>query len=176
MKVLVNIFILSSFFLTNCNKEGPSPLHGCCDNPPIADTLGNTDVYVPNIFTPNGDGLNDLLTVYGDSIARIVSFEIRSSRGNVVFQAEDVLQTDPGAGWDGKVAGVLKKGLYSIKLIVEADDGTTGAFHGSVCNFPCGLSGDEERISSVGCHFGNEWHCWLFDDGCLNLDYEGCFD
>ncbi|MEI6950793.1 gliding motility-associated C-terminal domain-containing protein, partial [Paraflavisolibacter sp. H34] len=57
-------------------------------------------VYVPNAFTPNGDGLNDVFKalVYGN--VRSYSFQVYDRSGKVVFQT-----TTPGTGWNGAYRG-----------------------------------------------------------------------
>src|ERR1017187_4602881 len=60
-----------------------------------------SDLYIPNSFTPNGDGINDLFYCVGDSV---ISFHIYifDRWGEVVFQSNDVAQ-----GWDGTYNGNL---------------------------------------------------------------------
>jgi gliding motility-associated-like protein len=55
------------------------------------------DVYVPDAFTPNNDGLNDVFRVYGVSI-RVKSFEIFNRFGHRVFSS-----TNLEKGWDGTI-------------------------------------------------------------------------
>jgi gliding motility-associated-like protein len=56
-------------------------------------------VYVPNIFTPNGDGTNDILYVRGRGI-ETMQFIIYDRWGERVFTSED-----PEDGWDGTFRG-----------------------------------------------------------------------
>ena len=53
------------------------------------DTLA--DVYVPNIFSPNGDGSNDLFWIHGeDNDIMIESLLIYDRWGSLVYEAEDM--------------------------------------------------------------------------------------
>ncbi len=52
--------------------------------------------YVPNAFTPNGDGLNDVIKVIPVSISKIDYFRIFNRYGNMVFETTDISK-----GWDG---------------------------------------------------------------------------
>ena len=53
---------------------------------------------VPNAFTPNGDGLNDVLKIISNAgIAELRSFKIYSRSGNLVFESRDLSR-----GWDGR--------------------------------------------------------------------------
>lgn len=162
MKFLLSISIcILSFIFSSCSKEGKSALKGCCDNEILSDTFGNGMVYLPNIFTPNGDGINDEFFVMGDSIARVLNFEIRSQSGRPVFHIADLIQYD-SLRWDGKIDGVVEKGLYEFSLSVEAEDGSIGNFNGSVCNYPCGFIDDDEKISMEGCHFAIEYYWYRY--------------
>lgn len=58
------------------------------------------DIFVPNTFTPNGDGTNDLLYVRGRHIARM-EFKVFDRWGELVFES-----TDPANGWDGRFKGM----------------------------------------------------------------------
>lgn len=56
-----------------------------------------TLLYVPDAFSPNNDGVNDLFLPKGDGI---IDFEIRifDRWGNLIFYSDDM-----NKGWDGKV-------------------------------------------------------------------------
>ena len=53
-------------------------------------------IVVPNAFSPNGDGLNDVLYVRGSTLDFIYNFRIYSRSGELVFET-----TDMNDGWDG---------------------------------------------------------------------------
>lgn len=57
------------------------------------------DIFVPNTFTPNGDGNNDVLFVRGRAVERL-EFMIFDRWGEKVFET-----TDQGTGWDGTYGG-----------------------------------------------------------------------
>jgi gliding motility-associated-like protein len=54
-------------------------------------------IYVPNAFTPNKDGLNDLLKPFMIGIKELVYFRIFNRWGQLVYETKD-----PAKGWDGK--------------------------------------------------------------------------
>ena len=60
---------------------------------------GPPDLFVPNAFTPNGDGDNDKLFVRGNNISNM-SFRIYHRWGEKVFET-----TNQDEGWDGKYKG-----------------------------------------------------------------------
>src|SRR5207249_4521362 len=57
------------------------------------------DLFVPNAFSPNGDGQNDILFVRANCTKEL-SFTIYDRWGNKVFETSDVV-----TGWDGKYKG-----------------------------------------------------------------------
>ena len=59
------------------------------------------DIYVPNAFSPNADGLNDILRAKPIGIKDFHYFRIFNRWGNMVFTT-----ADPLIGWDGKLKGV----------------------------------------------------------------------
>lgn len=60
-------------------------------------------VYAPNIFSPNGDGVNDLFMLYakGNTIKNIKSLRIFDRFGNQVFRVNNVKPGDYERGWNG---------------------------------------------------------------------------
>jgi gliding motility-associated-like protein len=177
MRFIIHTFaFILSLTLLSCESEGKRFFVGCCDNDPILDSFGNTTIYVPNIFTPNGDGINDLFLIHGSSIREIHSLKIRNHRGQQVFEGSDFLSGNVSPEWDGRVDGVVEKGLYSFTLVVEAEDATIRQFEGSVCNYPCGLLEGEEVISITHCRFSTQDPQNLLHIEHLQYpDYPGCF-
>ncbi len=78
------------------------------------------DLYVPNAFTPNGDGLNDLFYPVMTNIdVTEYKFWINDSRGRLVFSSTDI-----NAKWDGHTADEDYYGenkIYNWYLIVKPD-------------------------------------------------------
>jgi len=60
------------------------------------DILRKYTVDVPDAFTPNGDGYNDILYVRGWGIDQLISFKIFNRYGELVFETND-----KNIGWDG---------------------------------------------------------------------------
>ena len=90
----------------------------CCKN---ADTTRVIfiDMFVPNAFTPNNDGVNDVVFVRGSFFAK-VDLKIYNRAGEMVFRTED-----QNKGWDGKYKGELQPlGVYYFHLIAYLGDET----------------------------------------------------
>ena len=68
--------------------------------------LNELRTFVPNAFTPNGDGVNDLFFPYaGPEIRQIDRFRVYDRWGTIVHQAENFPPNDPAFGWDGLLNG-----------------------------------------------------------------------
>ncbi|MBA2762989.1 MAG: gliding motility-associated C-terminal domain-containing protein, partial [Segetibacter sp.] len=65
----------------------------------------NGNVYVPNTFSPNNDGMNDVFYIRGKGIAAIKSLRIFNRWGTAVFSKLNFSINEPGAGWDGRYNG-----------------------------------------------------------------------
>ncbi|MEO5570840.1 MAG: PKD domain-containing protein [Bacteroidia bacterium] len=69
------------------------------------------EIFIPNAFTPNNDGRNDILYVRGNTIRELL-FRVYDRWGEKVFET-----TVPGAGWDGTYKGKpAQPGVYDYYL------------------------------------------------------------
>ena len=76
-------------------------------------------LYVPNIFTPNGDDVNDLFSTHGVGIEDF-AIQIYDRYGNQVFQTSNINEF-----WDGRHNGkFVSQGVYAI--VVQYKDQETG--------------------------------------------------
>jgi gliding motility-associated-like protein len=72
------------------------------------------EVFVPDAFSPNGDGANETLKVYGKCIKEC-KFEVFDRWGEKIFETNDIL-----VGWDGSYKGkLLNTGNYSFQLYAK---------------------------------------------------------
>ena len=85
-------------------------------------------VFVPQIFSPNGDGTNDVFMVYGDlsQISRIKVFQTYDRWGEKLYDGRNLTPNDESSGWDGRLNGrEMKPGVYVWYLEVEFINGST---------------------------------------------------
>ncbi len=74
----------------------------------------NGTIYVPNAFSPNGDGTNDVFMPYASNPSglRMAEFTIFNRWGEKIFESSQL-----GAGWDGTYKGVIQNpGVYVWQL------------------------------------------------------------
>lgn len=88
---------------------------------------GKPNIYVPNIFTPNGDGKNDAVFVKGDWIDSFI-FEIYDRWGEKVFSTNRLDE-----GWDGTYKGNrCDAAVYYYRLEVKCQGGKTYTGSGDI--------------------------------------------
>ncbi|RFM27454.1 PKD domain-containing protein [Deminuibacter soli] len=77
-------------------------------------------VDVPNAFTPNGDGVNDVITLRGYGMSKVI-FRIYNRWGVMVFQSNSTKQPS----WDGRYKGTIQpQDVYTYIADIEFFDGT----------------------------------------------------
>lgn len=84
-------------------------------------------VYIPQIFSPNGDGQNESFTVYGDpSLVEVVEFfQIFDRWGELLFDRESMSINDESSGWNGSFRGrLVLPGVYAWHARIKMLDGT----------------------------------------------------
>ncbi len=91
-------------------------------------------VYIPNAFTPNGDGINDEFMPYtGNSVKIIRTFRIYDRHGNEVFKATDMPQNLAGSGWNGEFKGKrMQPAVFVWVAEIEFLDGSARVYKGDV--------------------------------------------
>lgn len=92
-------------------------------------------VYFPNIFSPNGDGVNDFFSVFGDAnnVQVIEKLLIYDRWGNVVFTTKNLLPNQPELGWNGRNrSNELQSGVYTYLASILFVDGEVVSFVGDV--------------------------------------------
>ena len=61
----------------------------------------NQNYFVPNTFSPNGDGHNETFFVRGTGLFTVRSLTVFNRWGQIVFDKKNVAVNDPASGWNG---------------------------------------------------------------------------
>lgn len=86
--------------------------------------------FIPTLFTPNGDGKNDELKIFGLGTASNFRFTIYNREGNIVFDTKDV-STATYQGWSGSSNGQAQpSGTYFWKVEGHNNLGETLTLNG----------------------------------------------
>lgn len=82
---------------------------------------------VPNAFSPNGDGQNDLFMIYGGPFKQ-VNMKVYNNWGDLIFQSDKQAE-----GWDGRIKGVEQPaGVYIYTIYCVSEDGQEHKLSGDV--------------------------------------------
>ncbi|MDX1349613.1 MAG: PKD domain-containing protein [Putridiphycobacter sp.] len=99
--------------------------YGCFSDLVLYKVLINPETHIklPTTFTPNGDGVNDIIYVEGWGIKELIEFKIFNRWGELVFET-----TDKEVGWDGYYKGMLQNNdvyLVQVKGLTWKDEEKT---------------------------------------------------
>jgi gliding motility-associated-like protein len=94
----------------------------------------DADIYIPNLFSPNGDQINDQFVITaGQLIDEFIFIQIFDRWGNMVFQIKNLPPGDPRTAWDGTFNGeALNPAVFAYRMLYKKRDGTTGLRKGDL--------------------------------------------
>ncbi len=118
----------------NCSYPTVNPLDEITYNVVMEDILGcfsaegifhisiypETFVELPTTFTPNGDGINDIIFVKGWGIKDLLYFQVYDRWGELIFES-----TELSIGWDGYYKGLLQNNgtyVYKVKVLTYRNE------------------------------------------------------
>ncbi len=108
-----DIFVKSKF---GCRNSDSVTIHLICDN---------NQIFVPNSFTPNGDGQNDVFYPRGKGLSIIKTFRIYNRWGQLLFERDNIQANDVANAWDGSYQGDKPRPdvyVYVIEALCELGD------------------------------------------------------
>jgi gliding motility-associated-like protein len=86
--------------------------------------------FIPNLFTPNDDGKNDFLRIYGLKEVSEFRFIIKNREGKIVYESKNAFEV-LASGWDGTKGGTHQPaGAYFWKVIGQHPSGETVRLNG----------------------------------------------
>lgn len=135
----------NSLSCLDCLEPVAMPLHntiyeiavsnGVCSDSDSVEFIVDKErkIYIPNVFTPNFDGVNDYFFIQSPDFGIIKSLVIIDRWGTPVFEKEYVPVNDYFSGWDGQFKGnESNAGVYLWMAEIEFLDGQTKHFSGDV--------------------------------------------
>ena len=119
------------YSVTATNEYGCSGSDSIC----IRSFCENSEVFIPDAFTPDGDGINDILMVRASGIKLVKRFIIFNRWGQVVFEKTNFPPNEPSYGWDGRMKGtntMASTDVYVYMCDVVCDNGVAFSYKGNV--------------------------------------------
>ncbi len=102
---------------------------GCRDTAQVEVTVDYTmEEFIPSVFSPNGDGKNDLFRIVNLRYQKLVEFRVFNRWGKEVYN-----YTDGSKGWDGTYNGAPQDpGVYTYIIRVNVPDGDARVYKGNI--------------------------------------------
>lgn len=96
-------------------------------------TCKNGNLFIPNTFSPNKDGVNDHFYPRGTGISMIKALRVYNRWGEIVFEKINFNVNDASAGWDGSYKGLpLSPDVYIYTCDVICENNELLSFKGDV--------------------------------------------
>jgi gliding motility-associated-like protein len=77
-------------------------------------------IYVPNAFTPNGDGINDIFRPIAIGMKQVNYFKV-FNRAGVLIYSNNKISYASGIGWDGRYKGILQMSAVYVWIAEGID-------------------------------------------------------
>ena len=108
-----------------------------CDQATVLVIVSDVPFFIPEAFSPNGDGINDKFEIKGISKYKTVQIEIFNRWGNVVYRSDNYGEGQGKSGfWDGKAgqgvrfgSGPVPTGTYFYVLKLDGKEKLNGAIY-----------------------------------------------
>jgi gliding motility-associated-like protein len=109
-------------------------IYGCTDQDDLLIRVNkNRNVFIPNVFSPNQDGINDHFFIQGQGTPEVLELTVFDRWGTVVFNRKGGAINDPQQGWDGTTGERLAStGVYTYMARLQYADGEVTVFSGDV--------------------------------------------
>ena len=100
----------------------------------LVEVFNSREVYIPNVFSPNFDGINDVFTVHGGTSVKVIeTLQVFDRWGNLIYQGDNLDPSNLNIGWDGSYRGqMLNPAVFAYFAIVEYLDGEREIYKGDI--------------------------------------------
>lgn len=107
-----------------CTAQDQVTVHVLCNG---------VNVFMPNTFSPNNDGMNDRFYPRGKGLYNIRALRIFNRWGQAVYEKVNFLANNESYGWDGSFGGQPgQSGVYVYVMEIECNNGTVMTYKGNV--------------------------------------------
>ncbi len=103
------------------------------DSVTVTVLCNQSNVFIPNTFSPNGDGMNDVFYPRGTGLYSIKSLRVFSRWGEMVFGKTNMAPNDISQGWNGQYKGTrAATDVYTYIAEVYCDNNTLITLNGTI--------------------------------------------
>jgi gliding motility-associated-like protein len=132
---------------TNCPQPTANPqfttkyvvrvqdTHGCSNtgNVTVKVVCNGQNFFIPNTFSPNGDGSNDVFYPRGTGLFSAKTLRIFNRWGEIVFERQDFPVNNASVGWDGTWKGKkANSDVYIYQLEIYCQNGELIKYNGNI--------------------------------------------
>jgi hypothetical protein len=156
------VLLLFTIKTTAQNTPDATRYEACCGSQPVEFSYDKKKVFIPNVFTPNKDGLNDFFAPHvNDVITDIWWFTIYSAEGDTVLYQTMYLdktkkEGEQNSGWDGlRPDGSVYKGLFRYTMRIDDRDANKHIVEGTACAVIC-EPGDKIPEDKSTCFYSSQ--------------------
>jgi gliding motility-associated-like protein len=118
-----------TYYATGYNEWGCS----VSDSVTVHVRCNGSLVFIPNSFSPNGDGRNEYFFPRGEGVGQISNFRVYNRWGEVVFERNNIGFNEERMGWDGTYKGQkLPPDVYVYTIQATCFSGDIIRFKGDI--------------------------------------------
>jgi gliding motility-associated-like protein len=158
-KICISFVVLVTF-LSACgskNNSTKADFNNACCCTAIQSVNGET-VFIPSVFTPNGDFSNDAFQIIGGpGIDKITNINIKDMDGNILLNIDKMWGSSSNKSWDGNINGVPYEGNFQVSAIVTLKSGVTEQVNGKSCVYNCALHAAGTISNASNCMPGDRF-------------------
>ena len=106
-------YIVSVYNEYNCSAKDTVHINAICTG---------VNIFIPNTFSPNNDGKNEVFGIGGSGVRIIRSFRVYNRWGEIIFERKNFYPNDISGTWNGKNKGIdVDTGVYVYFAELECE-------------------------------------------------------
>ena len=161
-KILIIVTFFLALFVSSCGKY--NAIHYGCDCEPVNERFDGGYIFMPNIFSPSSDGVNDWLVIRSKG-AYNISLKVKNHTGATVYY-ETNIENQSNYGWNGqsmKNGKTCKTDNYKYELKYTTPDGQEHEISRKVTLLHSRQLSDKDYLDAncikdyKNCVFGSQW-------------------